>query len=108
MCSSEMAGEGVIAGRNLVWSIERQGCGATSAGLYTVRLGPNAWWSYPTLTADAFPIPHSVEAAGEDAVRIIIDPDSAGEGAPAEGLIVPIGASGRPDQVLRFDRGVRR
>lgn len=96
MCSSETAGEGLIPGRNLVWSIKRQGCGATTAGLYTVRLGPHAWWSYSILTADAFPIPRSVEAAGADAVRII-DPDSAGEGVPAEGLIVPIAASGRPN-----------
>ena len=108
MYSSETAGNGLIAGRNLVWSIERQGCGATTAGLYTVRLGPHAWWSYPILTADAFPIPRSVEAAGKDAVRIIVDLDSAGEGVPAEGLIVPIAASGRPDRVMSFDRGVRR
>ncbi|MEE1656519.1 hypothetical protein VB618_09940 [Microvirga sp. CF3062] len=42
MCASEKTGQGVLAGRSLVWSIERQGCGATTAGVYTVRLGPHA------------------------------------------------------------------
>lgn len=105
MCSSETTGQGVLAGRGLVWSIERRGCGATTAGVYTVRLGPHAWWSHRILMADAFPVPRSVEAAGEGAVRIVIDPDSAGENAPTEGLIVPIAASGKPDKFLAFDRG---
>ncbi|MBJ6125671.1 hypothetical protein [Microvirga splendida] len=108
MCSSETTAEGTIPGRDLVWSIERQGCGATTAGVYTVRLGPRAWWRYTILTADAFPVPRSVEAAGDDAVRIVIDPDSAGEGAPAEGLIVPVTASGKPEGPLSFDRGVKQ
>ncbi|MEE1656520.1 hypothetical protein VB618_09945 [Microvirga sp. CF3062] len=39
-------------------------------------------------------------------MRIVIDPDSAGENAPPEGLMVPITASGKPDKFLSFDRGV--
>ena len=108
MCSSETTGQGVLPARRLVWSIERQGCGATTAGVYTVRLGPHAGWSHTILTTDAFPVPRSVEAAGESAVRIIVDPDSAGENVPAEGLIVPIAASGRPGKLLSFERGVVR
>jgi hypothetical protein len=54
MCSSETTGQGVLSEQGLVWSIERQGCGATTAGIYTVRLGPRAWWSHRILTADAF------------------------------------------------------
>ncbi|MFC1455345.1 hypothetical protein ACFSM9_28650 [Microvirga arabica] len=107
MCSSETTAQGRIPGRDLVWSIERRGCGATTAGVYTLRLGPHAWWSYTILTADAFPVPRSVEAAGDDAVRIVIDPDSAGEGAPAGGQVVPVTASDKPDEPLRFDRGVK-
>jgi hypothetical protein len=64
MCSSETTGQGVLAKINLVWFIERQGCGATTADVYTVRVGPHAWWSHRLLTADAFPIPQAVEAAG--------------------------------------------
>ena len=106
MCSSETTSEGMIPSRSLVWSIERHGCGASTAGTYKVRLGSRAWWSYTILTANAFPVPRSVEGAGEGAVRIILDPDSAGENAPVEGLIVPITASGKPDKFLSFERGV--
>jgi hypothetical protein len=106
MCSSETTGQGVLSERGLVWSIERQGCGATTAGIYNVRVGPHAWWNHTILMSDAFPVPRSVEAAGEGAVGVIIDPDSAGENVPAEGLIVPIAASGKPDKLLSFERGV--
>lgn len=83
MCSSETTGQGLIPGRNLVWIIERLGCGATSADTYTVRLRPYTWWTHTLLTTYAFPIPHAVERAGEGVVRITIDPDSAGENAPS-------------------------
>jgi hypothetical protein len=106
MCSSETTGQGDLAKANLVWFIERQGCGATMADVYTVRVGPHAWWSHRLFTSDSFPIPQAVEAAGENAVRIVIDRDSAGENAPPEGLVVPISRWGKPAQILSFDRGM--
>lgn len=108
ICASETMGQGVLAGRDLVWSIERQGCGATTADVYTVRLGRHRWWSYTLLTSDAYPIPRAVEPAGDGAVRIAVDPDDAGETVLASGLIIPVSASGRPARPLLYDRGVPR
>ncbi|WP_230533680.1 hypothetical protein [Microvirga roseola] len=99
-------GGGTACGTQPPLVIERHGCGATTAGIYTVRLGPYDWWSHTILRAEAFPVPRSVEAAGEGAVRILIDPDSAGENAPPEGLIVPVADSGRPARALSFARGI--
>jgi hypothetical protein len=106
MCSSETTGQGVVTNSNLVWSIERKGCGATTADIYTVRLGRHAWWSHTLLKTDAFPVPQAVEAAGENAVRIIIDADSAGGNASPEGVVIPISGSGKPAKILSFDRGI--
>ncbi len=106
MCSSETVQQGSLDKNGLVWFIERQGCGATTADTYRVRLGHRSWWSHTILTAYGGPTPRSVETINGSTVRIVIDPDSVSDDAPHDRLAVRVSTSGQPERALSFNRGV--